>query len=62
MFLIDSRDTLSFAREHALRLRDDAALDLTRRAAWKHGSLVPWLRRHVRRCQIDTAPLAHRPA
>jgi hypothetical protein len=61
MFLIDSRDTLSFACEHALRLRDDAALDLTRRAAWKNGSLVPWLRRHACRCQIDTAPLAHRP-
>jgi hypothetical protein len=59
MFLIDSRDTLSFAREHASRLRDDIAL--TRRAAGERRSLVPWLGRHACRCQIDTAPLAHRP-
>ena len=60
MNLIDSRDTLSFAREHASRLRDHAAL--TRRATGKRRSPVQWLRRHACRCQIDTAPLAHRPA
>jgi hypothetical protein len=53
MYAIDSRDTLSFAREHANRLRDDAAPDRTRR------SPVAWLRRH---CKFETAPLAHRPA
>jgi hypothetical protein len=62
MFLIDSRDTLSFAHEHARRLHGDAASDLTRRASWKRRSLGSWLRRHACRCNIDTAPLAHRPA
>jgi len=60
MYLIDSRDTLSFAREHASRLRDDTAL--VRRAPGKRRSLVQWIRRHACRCPIDTAPLAHRPA
>ena len=60
MYLIDSRDTLSFAREHASRLRDDNAL--IRRAAGKRRFRVQWIRRHACRCQIDTAPLAHRPA
>ena len=61
MYLIDSRDTLSFAREHASRLRDDAALT---RARSREAALAraQWLRRHACRCQIDTAPLAHRPA
>ena len=62
MFVIDSRDTLSFAREHAVRLKDDAASDLNSRASWKRRSLVPWLRRHACRCNIDTAPLAHHSA
>jgi len=61
MFVIDSRDTLSFAREHAVRLKGDAAPDLSARASWKRRSLVSWLRRHACRCKIDTAPLAHRP-
>jgi hypothetical protein len=55
MYAIDSRDTLSFAREHANRLREDAAPDRKRR------SPLAWLRRHACRCKIDTAPLAHRP-
>lgn len=60
MFVIDSRDTLSFARERAVRLKYDAAPDLGRRASWKRRS--PWLRRHACRCSIDTAPLAHHSA
>jgi len=60
MFVIDSRDTLSFAREHAARLRDDAASG--RRRSWKRHSPVLWLRRHACRCQIETAPLAHHSA
>jgi hypothetical protein len=59
MFVIDSRDTLSFAREHAVRLRNDATSDLTRRASWKRRSVGPRLRGHACRCNIDTAPLAH---
>ncbi len=62
MFLIDSRDTLSFAREHACRLHGDAASDSARRASWKKRSHAAWLRRHACRCHIDAAPLAHRPA
>jgi hypothetical protein len=62
MFVIDSRDTLSFAREHAGRLKDDAASDRTRRASWKRHSLVAWLRRHACRCNIEAAPLAHHSA
>jgi hypothetical protein len=61
MFVIDSRDTLSFARDHAVRLNDDAASDLSH-AFWKRRSLVQSLRRHARRCNIDTAPLAHHSA
>jgi hypothetical protein len=60
MFLIDSRDTLSFAREHAARLKDDVAS--ARRMSWRRRSLAPWLRRHACRCKIETAPLAHRSA
>ena len=56
MFLIDSRDTLSFAGEHPDRLRKDATPERTRR------SPVAWLRRHACRCRIETAPPAHRPA
>jgi len=56
MFIIDSRDTLSFARERAERLRTDAAL------RGKKRSPVAWLRSRVCRCRIETAPLAHRPA
>jgi hypothetical protein len=62
MFFIDSRDTLSFAREHAARIRGDAEPDLIGHAASKHRSLVHWLRWHACRCRIDAAPLAHRPA
>ena len=62
MLVIDSRDTLSFAREHAVRLKDDAGSDLERRAPWQRRSLVPWLRRHACRGNIDTAPLAHHSA
>jgi hypothetical protein len=62
MFVIDSLDTLSFAREHAVRLTDDAASDRSRRTSWKRRSLVVWLRRHACRCTIDTAPLAHHSA
>jgi hypothetical protein len=61
MFFIDSRDSLSFACEHATRLRGDAEPDLTWHAASKRRSLGPWLRRHACRCRIDAAPLAHRP-
>ena len=50
MFVIDSRDTLSFAREHAARLRDDAARTRSGRTTWKRHSLVQWLRRHACRC------------
>jgi hypothetical protein len=56
MFVIDSRDTLSFARERAVRLRADAAPRRTRR------SPIAWLRSHACRCHVETAPLAHRPA
>ena len=62
MFFIDPRDSLSFAREHAGRLRGDAEPHLTWHAAPRRRSLVPWLRRHACRCRIDVAPLAHRPA
>ncbi len=62
MFVIDSRDTLSFAREHAARLKDDAASDRSGRTTWKRHSLVAWLRRHACRCTIDTAPLAQHSA
>jgi len=62
MLVIDSRDTLSFARERAVRLKDDASPDLGRRASWKQRSLVLWLRRHACCCNIDTAPLAHHSA
>ena len=58
MFVIDSRDTLSFAREHARRLGDDAAGAQTR----KRRSLVTWLRRHACRCRVDRTPLVQRPA
>jgi len=61
MFAIDSRDTLHFAREHAVRL-NDVASHRKRRASWKRRSLVAWLRRHVCRFNIDTAPVAHHPA
>ena len=60
MYVIDSRDILSFAREHAARLKDDVPAD--RHMSWKRRSLAPWLRRHVCRCQIETAPLAHHSA
>jgi hypothetical protein len=56
MFIIDPRDTLSFAREHADLLRRDMQPGRRRR------SPVAWLRRHACRCRIETAPLAHRPA
>jgi hypothetical protein len=56
MYVIDSRDTINFAREHAKRLREDAAPDRKRR------SPVAWLRRHTCRCKVEAAPLAHRPA
>jgi len=62
MFVIDSRDTLSFAHEHTVRLKDDAASDPNRRASWKRRSLVPWLRRQASRCKIDTAPMVHHSA
>ena len=62
MFVIDARDTLSFAHEQAVRLKDDAASDRNRRAWWKRRSPVPWLRRHSCRCKIDTAPLARHSA
>ena len=62
MLVIDSRDTLNFAREHAVRLKDDAASDLERRASSKRSRLVLWLRRHACRCDIDTAPLVHHSA
>jgi hypothetical protein len=58
MFVIDSRDTLSFAREHVARLKGDAAPDFRPRASWKRHSLVSWLRRHACRYN-NTAPLAH---
>jgi hypothetical protein len=61
MFVIDSRDTLSFACEHAARLKGDAASDLSRRASWKRRSLVPWLGRRACRCDIDTALAHHSP-
>jgi len=56
MFVIDSRDTLSFARERAERLRTDAA------PRGKKRSPVAWLRRHACRCKIESAPLAHHSA
>jgi hypothetical protein len=62
MYVIDSRDTLSFAREHAVRLKDDAASHRSGRASWKRHSLVRWLRRHACLCSIDTAPLAQHSA
>ena len=62
MYVIDSRDTLSFARERAVRLQRGAASTLARRASWKRRSLGPWLRRHACRCTVDPAPLAHRSA
>jgi hypothetical protein len=62
MFFIDSRDSLSLARERIARLRGDAEPDLTWHAASKRRSLVPWFWRHACRCRIDAAPLAHRPA
>jgi hypothetical protein len=60
MYVIDSRDTLSFAREHAARLKDDVSSDPRR--SWRRHPLAPWLRRHVCRCKIETAPLAHHSA
>jgi hypothetical protein len=62
MFVIDSRDTLIFAREHISRLRDEFAADRLRRASSRRHPLVTSLRRQVRRSRIDPAPLAHRPA
>jgi hypothetical protein len=62
MFFIDSRDSLSLAREQVARLRGDAEHDMSWLAASKRRSLVPWLRRHACRCRVDAAPLAHRPA
>jgi hypothetical protein len=62
MSVIDSRDTLDFAHQHAVRLKADAASDRNRRASWKRRSLVRWLRRHACRCHIDTAPAAHHSA
>jgi hypothetical protein len=56
MFVIDSRDTLSFARERAARLGEDVARKSRSR------SPSSWLRRHACRCRIEIAPLAHRPA
>jgi hypothetical protein len=60
MFVIDSRDALSFAREHAARLEADARS--ARRSSWKRRSIAPWLRRHACRCRIETAPLAYHSA
>jgi hypothetical protein len=60
MYVIDSRDTLSFAREHAAWLKDEVSPD--RRAPSRQRSLATWLRRHACRCKIETAPLAHRSA
>jgi hypothetical protein len=62
MFVIDSRDTLSFAREHVARLKGAEASDLKHRVSWKQRSRVSWLRRHACRCNIETAPLAHHSA
>ena len=62
MFFIDSRDSLSLAREHTARLRGDAEPELTWHAASKRRPIVPWLRRHACRWRIDAAPLAHRLA
>ena len=59
MFVIDSRDSLIFAREHAVRLRYDAASAVTRRASPKRHPVGLWLRRHACRC---SAPLAHHSA
>jgi hypothetical protein len=60
MYVIDSRDTLSFAREHAARLKDDAPWDQGISA--RRRTLATWLRRHGCRCKIETAPLAHHSA
>ena len=60
MYVIDSLDTLSFAREHAARLEDEVSPH--RSTLWRRPSLATWLRRHVCRCNIETAPLAHRSA
>jgi hypothetical protein len=62
MFFIDSRDSLSLAREQVARLRGDAEPDLTWHAASRRRSFIPWLRRHACRCRIDAAPLVHHPA
>jgi hypothetical protein len=62
MFVIDSRDTLMFARERAVRLRADAGPDRVRRVSWKRRTLGPWLRRHGCCSHIDAAPLAHHSA
>jgi hypothetical protein len=60
MYVIDSRDTLSFAREHAAHLKDEVSPD--RSTLWRQRSLATWLRRHACRREIETAPLAHRAA
>ena len=57
MLVIDSRDALLIAREHALRLREDA---LPRPASCVRRALAASLRRAAR--ALTTAPCAPRTA
>jgi hypothetical protein len=61
MIIINSRDTLVFARERARRLLDEAAADHLRRAASRRRTFGASIRHTVRRWRLDAASIAHRP-